>query len=299
MPPRTWAALVAAGVALLSIAGCSAAGTAAEPAPVPASPSPAARPPIDLGDCAPQFLTTVTAGQLTVGIPQDSGAPFLGTERNSAARLGAEVDVVHALAEALGFGRTAVVWKPIEVDPRAVVVPDSVDLVIGQLPVPLPGVALASFTRPYLDDGAVVIARADAPAAQARSLADLAGLRVAAWPAGGGAEVAAAALRPADPLITPARLERARARLLRGRVDVLVSGVVAAGGIVAGSDGDLVIVGRLPASEQDPAIGLALATGNPLLPCVDRALGEVVAAGVARDALGQWLGDGALRQLAP
>ena len=254
---------------------------------------------MDLGDCAPPFLTTVTAGQLTVGVPFDVGAPYVSTEKNSKARVGFEADLVYAIADALGFRTTSVVWQDVDVDPAAPVVPDTVDLVLGQIPIQPPGIATAAFTAPYLDSRQVVIARAMSPAAGATNLADLAPLRLAVGSGTRGVMALATSVRPTTVLTEVPGPQAGVAELLGDRADALVLDLVDAGRVVAASGGGLVIVGQLPAGAGDVAFGLALAPGNPLLACVDRAVAEVIAGGQVDAGLAQWLGEGAARPLVP
>lgn len=294
MSRRSAAAVLAAGLALGALGAC-ATNTAApvEPPPSPTA-SPAAS--MDLGDCAPPFLTTVTAGQLTVGVPTDSAAPFVSAEGNAKARVGLEADVVYAIAEAMGFRRTAVVWEEVDVDPAAVVVPDSVDLVIGQIPIQPPGIATAAFTAPYLDVRQVVVARSGTPAASAGGLVDLSGLRLAAVSGSRGAMALASSVRPIPDVEEITGPDDGTDALWRGTADAVVLDLIDAGRVVAASDGGMVIVGRLPPGAGDSALGLALAPGNPLLPCVDRAVAETT--GAADEALLTWLGEGSRRDLA-
>ena len=296
MSRRSAAAVLAAGLALGALTACSTdAATPATPVEA-ASASPESS--MDLGDCAPPFLTTVTAGQLTVGVPIDVDAPYVSEERNSKARIGLEADVVVAIAEAMGFRRTSVFWEDVEVDPGAVVVPDSVDVVIGQIPIPPPGVATAAFTAPYLDVRQVVVARSGTPAASATGLADLRGLRFAAVSGSRGAAALAASVRPTAEITEITGPDAGASALRRGAADAVVLDLVDAGRVVAASDGALVIVGQLPPGAGDTALGLAVAPGNPLLACVDRAVAEVAASGAVDAGLDAWLGTGARRPLA-
>ena len=295
MSRRAAGAVLAAGLVLGGLTAC-ATPTAAPVAPTPiasATPTPS----LDLGDCSMPFLTTVTAGRLTVGIPSDVDAPYLALERNSKARIGLEADVTYAVAQELGFPRTAVFWEEVDVDPAAVVVPDSVDVVIGQLPIPAPGVAAATFTAPYLDARPVVVASTGTPAADATTLADLAALRLASVTGSRAAEAVQAMIRPTAAIVEVTEPSAGVRALRTGDADALVLDLADAGRVVAASDGELVIVGQLPPGSGDATLGLALAPGNPLATCVDRAVADVVAAGTVDDAVVRWLGAGAARAL--
>lgn len=287
--------MLAAGLALGGLTAC--ANPTAEPvAPTPtgvASPTPS----LDLSDCALPFLTTVTAGRLTVGIPVDVDAPYIAVERNSKARIGLEAEVVYAVADALGFRRTAVFWEEVEVDPAAVVVPESVDLVVGQVPIAPSGVANAVFTAPYLDAHQVVVARAGTPAAAATDLAAVAALRLAVVPASRAALAVQGSIRPTTAITEITGPQAGVGALRDGDADALVLDLADAGRVVAASDGELVIVGQLPPDVGDTSFGLALAPGNPLASCVDRAVAEVIAAGTVDDSIVRWLGEGARRAL--
>lgn len=297
MRRQSAAAVLAAGLTLGALTACST-NTATPVAPVASAvPSPSAS--IDLGDCAPPFLTTVSAGQLTVGVPVDVDAPYATVERNSKTRIGLEADVVYAIAEAMGFRPTSVLWEEVDVDPAAVIVPDSVDLVIGQIPIPLPGVATAAFTAPYLDVRQVVVARSGTSAADATTAANVASLRLAAVSGSRGAQALASSIRPTAEIAEITGPDAGAAALRRGAADAVVLDLVDAGRVVAAADGDLVIVGALPPGSGDTTLGLALAPGNPLLPCVDRAIADVTASGAVDAALVTWLGPGATRPLVP
>lgn len=296
MRRRTAAAALAAGLALGPLTACST-NNAAPVAPT-ASPSTTTSPSMDLGDCATAFLTTVTAGQLTVGVPSDIDAPYVSVERNSKARIGFEADVVYAVAEAMGLRRTSVFWENVDIDPAAIVVPDSVDFVIGQIPIQPPGIATAEFTAPYLDVRQVVVARSGTPAASASGLADLSGLRFVAVSGSRGAMALAASVRPTQETVEVTGPGAAVTALRRGTADAAVLDLIDAGRVVASSEGELVIIGRLPPGAGDSALGLALAPGNPLLACVDRAVADIAASGAVSEGLATWFGTNAGRDLA-
>lgn len=273
------AALLVAGV----LAGCTGGGRAPAALPEPsASPSPS----LALDDCARPYLTTVSAGQLTVGAAESDAPPLLSIE-NRTTRVGLEADVVYAIADRLGFRPASVIWRDVTADPETMAVPEDVDFVIGQLRES--DDAAVDFSEPYLQVPQAVVVRRDSGLADTLSRAALASARVGVVGARGSSSVNTEARAVTS--------TEGAAALAARRLDAVVVDLVTASRLAARSDGRLEVAGVLPESSAEPALALAFAPGNPLALCVDGALAGLAADGVLADAAERAFGTQALRSI--
>lgn len=101
--PRRWSLLVAAASALLAVAAC---------APEDADPPAAAPPSSGAAACAPADLKLVGSGTLTVGTDKPAFEPWFSGDDPTNGK-GYESAVAYAVADELGFAKSAVTWKTV------------------------------------------------------------------------------------------------------------------------------------------------------------------------------------------
>lgn len=282
---------VAVSLALFALTGCAREEAAAPSATAPASASPS---PSEPGECSRQYITTVIAGQLTVGVPGTSRAPFF-TEDSHKVRDGYEAELVYSIAKGLGFRPATVAWRTVAIDPNAIAVPENVDFVIGQLPATRNESLDIEFSEPYLEVPHAVVAATSSPLAASAAVSGLRELRLGA--SRSGLALIDDVIKPTSAAVPIGSLKRAHSALVSQAVDAVVLDLVNAERLVADGKGALAIVGTLPAQAHDQRLGMAFAAGNPLIACVDGQLADLAAQGVLDELSGRVLGAAARREL--
>ena len=249
-----------------------------------------------LDPCSRPNMTTVEPGALTFATSDTPAPPYFLTEV-PADRRGLESDLAYELADRMGFRPQEVTWE--FVSPDEVVTGQFVDYDIA-----IAGFAPRSeefpaveYTRPYLEVGYEVVSTAeDVPAVltgtrpadddadQARAPGDL------AW---------GASFQGSGPpwLIGEGWMEyETRYDWVRGGVsleaaleftDAIVIDEHTRRWLQEIQDIDTTTVGGVPVPEGSYA--MVMVAGNPLLGCVDRALGEMSEAGELSELGDRWL----------
>ena len=288
---RTLIAVGLAGSVLLSACADASGEEASAPSAKPTEDSEALSSALD--PCAKPNLTTVEPGALTFVTSAVPAPPFFLTDEPSD-RLGLEADLAYVLAGELGFRPGEVTWEFVAAEQVLAGEFTDFDIALGGYTASNSTGELVEFTQPYLESDLALLS--DSPA-------------VAAALNGTTAED--------SPPIDPAQLRWAT----RGN-DPTVLGLVSEGRRVGDTvrfDGADQLVADAPirrssdvfvvdewiaswltdvANEAAPVVSgvdagtteyvMAVVAGNPLLPCVDRALEEMSETGTFTQLRDRW-----------
>jgi polar amino acid transport system substrate-binding protein len=247
---------------LLLVAACSSAG-ADERAP--------------LEGCAPDRLTTLTPGRLTLSTGPVTRAPWVvggevdGRSPDPRQGRGYDAAVGYALAARLGFAREAVTWVSTPFAATLAEGDKPFDVNVNQVTITPERAQEVDLSTAYLVVPQAVVTLSNRPVARAE---DLDGLRDATFAVlrGSAAERAIAAVRAPVPYDDPDDVRRA---VSEDTQTALVTDLVTAMRLDADDqqlvDGEL--VGTLPVRDgEGEQFGLVLEKGSPLTSCVDAAL---------------------------
>ena len=230
-------------------------------------------------DCSTASLKTRTAGTLTLATDKPAYEPWFSKDDPTNGK-GYEAAVGYAIADKLGFGKDKVTWVRASFNSVVAPGPKTFDLDLNEVSITEKRRVAVDFSSGYYDVRQAVIARKGTKAATAKSVADLAGLRL-------GAQVGTTSYKAITDQVKPTQQPRvydtndlAVAALKNGQVDALVLDLPTSFYATAAQVQDGVIVGQLPqAGGQPEQFGAVLDKGSPLTGCVTKAVDALRADG--------------------
>jgi ABC-type amino acid transport substrate-binding protein len=231
-------------------------------------------------------VTTITPGQLTVGVSLPSEGFEVGVAKGDqvAYAQGFDIDLARALARQLGLSRTAFVQSQFGRLYSSGTKPW--DLAIAQITITEQRRRTTEFTQPYMSvDQGVLAAQTVNPVPS--TLADLGSLRICALAKSTGADVAKTVIAPTKPTRLIGNVPSLMLDLQTGRCQAVVYDAPTLGTLKARApDRYGPFVGVIKTGEQ---YGVALPKGSRLLATVDAALGRLIADGTVRRLQQKWL----------
>ncbi|MER5580048.1 ABC transporter substrate-binding protein [Streptomyces asoensis] len=241
--------------------------------------------------CAKGKLATGTAGKLTVATDEPAYEPWFKDGKPSNGK-GFESAVAYAVAEQLGYDRSAVVWQSVPFNKAFAPGAKTFDFDINQVSISDERKKAVDFSSGYYDVRQAVIALKGTEAAKAKSVADLKGLKL-------GAQVGTTSLDYIDDVVKPtgqpavyAKNDQAKSALKNGQVDAIVTDLPTAFYITAAEVTDAEIVGQFENQGGTPEqFGLVLDKGSTLTSCVSAAVDALRADGTLAKIEQQWLSD--------
>lgn len=281
---------VALGAAALLMAACAQEPTASvssAPAATSAAPTASASP-AALGDCAPENLTTIEAGKLTIGTDSPAYPPYFEDDDPTNGR-GFESAVAYAVAKGLGFSEKDVVWQVVPFNNSYAPGEKAFDFDVNQISITPERQKVVDFSDGYYTVNQAVVALNDSPIAGATSIDELRKANL-------GAQVGTTSLEFINQVVQPESdvqvfndTNDAKSAMQNGQIDGLVVDLPTAYYITAAEIENSKIVGQFPAQEGGEQFGLLFAKGNPLVQCVNTVLADLSASGELAQIQDQWL----------
>lgn len=241
--------------------------------------------------CAQGKLATKTSGRLTIATDQPAYEPWFKDD-DPAGGEGFESAVAYAVAERLGYGRSAVAWQSVPFNKAFAPGEKTFDFDINQVSISDERRKAVDFSSGYYDVRQAVIALKGSKAAKATDVAGLKDLKL-------GAQVGTTSLDYIDEVVKPrqdaavyAKNDQAKSALKNGQVDAVVVDLPTAFYITSAEVTDAKIVGQFEnrggAAEQ---FGLVLDKGSALTSCVTDAVDALRDDGTLAKIEQQWLSD--------
>ncbi|MES5822826.1 ABC transporter substrate-binding protein [Streptomyces sp. RG80] len=285
LAPRTLRrAVAAATIALLATAvGC---------APQPEEDSAAKPSGSSTGTtCAKGKLATETSGKLTIATDEPAYEPWFKDDKPANGK-GFESAVAYAVADQLGYDKSAVVWQSVPFNKAFAPGEKTFDFDINQVSISAERKKAVDFSSGYYDVRQAVIALKGTKGAKATSIADLKGLKL-------GAQVGTTSLDYIEDVVKPSRKaaayaknDQAKSALKNGQVDAIVVDLPTAFYITAAEVTDAEIVGQFENQGGTPEqFGLVLDKGSALTSCVTDAVDTLRKNGTLAKIEQQWLSD--------
>jgi polar amino acid transport system substrate-binding protein len=241
-----------------------------------------------LDECAQENLTTITPGALTIGTDSPAYPPYFSDDDPSNGE-GFESAVAYAIADQLGFAPAEVAWEVVPFNSSFAPGNKNFDFDINQISITAERAEVVDFSDGYFTVNQAVVALADSLIASATTVAELKSARL-------GAQLGTTSLALIEEDIQPEAeafvyddFAEARAALRSGQIDGIVVDFPTATFITSGEIENSKIVGQFPENMGGSEFGLLFQKGNPLVGCVNKALGSLVASGELQNIQETWL----------
>jgi polar amino acid transport system substrate-binding protein len=284
--------LVAASVALAACGDDEAAApadTATATAPATEAPAvteaPAAT---SAADCAAG--KTIADGVLTIATGDPAFPPYVINDPTPEDGQGFEAAVAMAVARELGFTGEAVTWTRTAFDAAIAPGPKDFDFNLQQYTITPERAQAVDFSEGYYTAAEAIFGLADSPAANAKTLADLQGLKIGVAAGTTSVTYVEETIKPtAEPLIFNDNAA-AKAALEGNQIDAIVSDLPTALYITAVEIEGTKVFGQIEGSGTDE-FGLLLAKDSPLTECVNIALDSLKSSGELDQITRTWMAD--------
>jgi polar amino acid transport system substrate-binding protein len=236
--------------------------------------------------CAKDQLKLYTPGQLTVGTDKPAFEPWFKNDDPSNGQ-GFESAVAYAVADKLGFAKSEVKWKTVGFNSSFAPGSKKFDFDINQISISPERQKAVTFSEGYYTVNQAVVAL------NGSKFTDLAGLKDAKI----AVQVGTTSLKAVQDQIKPTTQPRVFdnqidtiSALKNKQVDAVVLDLPTAFYVTAAQVKGAKIVGQLPAAGTDnEQFGLLLEQNNPLVTCLNKALGDLKTSGELAKIQDQWL----------
>ncbi|MGJ5750748.1 polar amino acid transport system substrate-binding protein [Streptomyces puniciscabiei] len=275
------AAAAAATVALLTTAvGC---------APQPEKKASAASSGSAAQTCAKGKLATRTSGKLTIATDEPAYEPWFKDDTPANGK-GFESAVAYAVADRLGYGKSAVVWQSVPFNKAFAPGEKTFDFDINQVSISAERKKAVDFSSGYYDVRQAVIALKGSKAAKATSVADLKGLKLGAQVGTTSLDYISDVVKPSQEAAAYSKNDQAISALRNGQVDAIVTDLPTAFYVTSAQVTNARIVGQFENQGGTPEqFGLVLDKGSGLTSCVTSAVDALRKDGTLAKLEKQWL----------
>jgi polar amino acid transport system substrate-binding protein len=238
--------------------------------------------------CERSALALKAGGKLTVGTDKPAYPPYFDDDKPENGK-GFESAVAYAVAGAMGFDKSEVVWTVVPFNASYAPGPKKFDFDINQISITPKRAEHVDFSEPYFTAPQAVVALKGTPAADATSLAALADAKLGVQVGTTSLDAVTASIKPkSQPQVFNDSNDTVRA-LKTKRVDAIVVDLPTAFYLTAAQVPNSKIVGQFEAPGGD-RWGMLLEKGSKLTACVNQALAKVSASGQLKELQDKWMG---------
>jgi len=248
--------------------------------------------------CAPGNLNLLHGGTLTVGTDNPAYPPWYegGTPGGSSWKLndpnrgkGLEPAVVYAVASQLGISRGHVKWVYVPFNRSYAPGSKSFDFDINQISYTPARAKVVTFSTSYYDVNQALVVLRGTKIALVHSIRGLKPFKLGAQLGTTSYSYITNVIKPSkQPSVFPENAAAVQA-LKNGQIDGLVVDLPTAFYVTAVQVANARIVGQFPTPPGGEHFGMVFAKGNPLAPCVDKALAKLRSSGALAKIQHQWL----------
>jgi polar amino acid transport system substrate-binding protein len=246
--------------------------------------------------CAKDDLDLVNADQLTVGTDNPAYPPWFGGAEKAPWKVsdpnsgeGYESAVTYAVAKQLGFARDEVKWVVVPFNTAFAPGKKKFDFDINQISfTPARGKAV-SFSNSYYDVNQAIVALKSEPIAKVTSTAQLKRYKLGAQLGTTSYDYIVKNIKPTQkPSVFDTNAGAIQA-LKNKQIDGLVVDLPTAFYVTAAQVEGSEIVGQFPTAGTPEHFGMVFTKGNPLVRCVNDALGKLKSDGTLASLREKWL----------
>jgi polar amino acid transport system substrate-binding protein len=279
--------LPALALALLAL-GAAACGSDTESTSDSGSAAATATATVAADACAKDKLAVKESGTLTIGTDKPAYPPYFEDDDPTNGK-GFESAVAYAVADKLGFAPDEVTWQVVPFNSSYAPGPKKFDFDLNQISITPQRSKRVDFSTPYYTAPQAVVALKKAPAAKAKSLAELADAKLGVQVGTTSLDAVSATIKPStQPQVFNDSNDTVRA-LKDGRVDAIVVDLPTAFYLTAAEIPSATITGQFQAPGGDDW-GLLLEKGSALTACVSRAVDELRTSGELDQITQRWMG---------
>jgi len=232
---------------------------------------------------------TLAPGELTIATGEPAFPPYVIDDAPETGE-GFEAAVAMAVAREMGFEGDAVTWIRTTFDAAIQPGPKDFDFNLQQYTITPDRAEFVSFSEPYYTAAQAIFGLADAPAADATTIADLQGLKI-------GVQASTTSLTYVEDVIQPTEAPlvfndnaAAKQALDGNQIDAIVADLPTALFITAVEMEGTAVYGQIEGSGTDQ-FGLLLEKDSPLVECVNAALASLTASGELEAITTEWMAD--------
>jgi polar amino acid transport system substrate-binding protein len=232
---------------------------------------------------------TLTDGTLTVATDSPAYDPwFRGNDPSNGK--GYESAVAYAVAQQLGFDKSAVTWVKEPFNKSYAPGDKDFDFDINQISITPERAKVVTFSDGYYTAAQALIALKSSPVATATTLADLKQYKLGAQTGTTSLTAIRNDIQPSSQPLVFQNTNVAKQALLNHQVDAIVADLPTAFYITAVEIPSATIVGQFKQQSGSPEqFGMLFAKGNPLADCVDQALANIKQDGTLDQIEQKWL----------
>jgi polar amino acid transport system substrate-binding protein len=243
------------------------------------------------GQCETDSLPLTTSGQLTVGTDSPAYEPWF-VDNDPTNGKGFESAVAYAVAEQLGFSKDQVTWVKVPFNSSYAPGDKKFDFDINQISISAKRAQAVDFSDGYYSAAQAVIALKGTAGAEATSLDDLKGLRLAAQTGTTSLTAIRDVIQPDTEAIPFEDTNAAKQALQNDQVDAILADLPTAFYISAVEIPQSTLIGQFqPETGQQEEFGMLFQKGSELVPCVNEALAALKDDGTLAGIEQQWLSD--------
>jgi polar amino acid transport system substrate-binding protein len=239
--------------------------------------------------CAAEQLPLHEPGTLTIATDKPAYEPWFKKNDPSNGQ-GYESAVAYAVAEQLGFERSQVTWVVEPFNKSYAPGQKEYDFDINQISITPQRAEVVDFSDGYYEAAQAVIVPKDSEYADTTSIVEIQDAKF-------GAQVGTTSLQAIEAVIAPSQqvavyddTNGAKQALLNGQIDAFVADLPTAFYITAVEIPQATISGQFqPTTGETEEFGLLFEKGNPLVSCVNEALGELRDSGELEQIEQRWL----------
>jgi polar amino acid transport system substrate-binding protein len=244
---------------------------------------------VDLSDCTPDTLETTKDGVLTVGTDSPAFEPYFADDDPTNGQ-GFESAVAYAVADRLGFERSAVEWTVVPFNASYAPGPKDFDFDVNQISITPERAKQVDFSSPYYESKQGIVVLKDSDAADAASIDDLKGLNI-------GVQIGTTSLAAVEEVIEPDNDPQVFdtsndvvTALKQGKVDAVVVDVPTGFFLTATEIPEATLSGQFAAPGGDQW-GALLEKDSPLTDCVSAAIDDLRDSGELAEIEQEWISD--------
>ncbi|ALV36392.1 ABC transporter substrate-binding protein [Streptomyces sp. CdTB01] len=241
--------------------------------------------------CAKGKLATKSSGRLTIATDEPAYEPWFKDDKPANGK-GFESAVAYAVAQQLGYGKSAVVWQSVPFNKAFAPGEKTFDFDINQVSISSERKKAVDFSSGYYDVRQAVIALKGSKAAKATSIADLKGLKLGAQVGTTSLNYISDVVKPSQQAAVYSKNDQAVSALKNRQVDAIVTDLPTAFYVTAAQVTNGEIVGQFENQGATPEqFGLVLDKGSALTSCVSSAVDALRKDGTLAKLEKQWLSD--------